>query len=108
MFLSSKDIPISYWSILVKKEVLIKEWIINPTKNDRYFIWDFDLIFRLYKNYNVSYLDKGILLYRKHENQITVTKDKQMLKDLFYVICFFYKRNIIKKKTLIYILKIIK
>jgi len=105
MFSSDKDIPISYWTILIKKNILIKEWIINPTKNKKYFIWDFDLIFRLYKNFNMNYLNEKILLYRKHNEQITFMKNKQMLKDLIDVIYFLYKRNIIKKDTLIFILK---
>lgn len=107
IFINGKNLPISYGTIFVKRNILLTNKIINPTSNDKYFIWDFDLIFRLLKLENIWYIDKRLLLYRKHDDQITLVRELQIKKDLIDIFNYFSKENIFSEKICNYIINII-
>lgn len=103
MFYNWKDLPISYWIIFIKKNLLLKEWLINPTVNKKYFIWDFDLICRIYNKYNIKYLNKWIYYYREHSNQIT-NNNELIFSELKYLFYFLFRKGYIKKEVFIFII----
>jgi len=107
-FLSNKWLPLSYWTIFIKSRVLKKIWIIKSTKNIKEFAGDVNLLFRLNLFANIRYLDDNLLLYRKHSKQITTINEKIIIDEFCQTLYYFYKNKMLKKSTLVCLLKIMK
>jgi len=99
LILKKNNLPISYGTIFIRKNILLEKWIINPTKNNKYSMWDFDLILRLFYENKTCILNKRLLLYRIHDWQDSYKKTNQTRKDLIEVIYFFYKKEYISRSV---------
>ncbi len=58
---------ISYSTLMIKKEVLVKEKIINTTNDKLFGVSDWDLFFRISTQYNCYWIEKSLTLYRRHQ-----------------------------------------
>lgn len=57
---------ISYSTLMIKKEILETEKIINPTNDKMYSVSDWDLFFRISTKYNCYWIEESLTLYRRH------------------------------------------
>jgi len=58
-----------YWSwssLMIKKDILQKEKILNPTNDKIYSVSDWDLFFRISNKYNCYWIEDSLTLYRRH------------------------------------------
>ena len=95
------NFQISYGSLFIKKSILDKEWFINPTNgNPEYFLWDFDLFLRLCSLYDTIWLKWWILRYRIHNQQITITREEEMIGYFLNVIDYFKNNHLICNKKI--------
>jgi len=79
-FIQQDIFYISYSTLMIKKDVLEQENIVNPTNDKLYSVSDWDLFFRISTKYPIYGVENSLTLYRRHGNN--VTSDKTNFSDL--------------------------
>jgi len=92
---------LSFWSLMYRKKFLKKIWIINPTDNPFYLLWDLDLFFRTIAQYPSYWEKRKLLRYRVHPDQVSITHQKQAEKDYRMVLRYLFKKWLLSKKDYI-------
>lgn len=70
---------ILYWSfstLMFKKDILLKEKIINSTSDKLYSVSDWDLFFRISTKYNCYWIEDSMTLYRRHNGNLTLNNER--------------------------------
>lgn len=92
----------SYSSLMIKKEILEKEKILNISENKLYSVSDWDLFFRISTKYPCYWMQESVTLYRKHQNNFSHQKSRKtqnpILRDMFLLIDFYKKQNILSQE----------
>ena len=91
---------------MIKKNVLDKEKIINPTNDKLYTVSDWDLFFRISTKYNCYWIKDSLTLYRRHSWNLSWQYLK-LFNDLEIQINEYKKNNFINDKLYNYKLSFI-
>ncbi len=100
IFIKYETFYLSYSSLMIKKDVLLDEKIINPTNDKLYSVSDWDLFFRISAKYNCYWIEDSLTLYRRHENNFSFSQNGKILFDLEKAISFYKETNFINKKEI--------
>lgn len=101
---------VSYSTLMIKKEILEKEKIVNPTDDKLYSVSDWDLFFRISTQYNCYWIEESFTLYRRHDCNIS-SNNLKLFNDLEIQINEYLKNWFINeylfniKLSFIYLLK---
>lgn len=96
-FIKNETFYWSYSTLMIKKEILEKEKILNPTTDKLYTVSDWDLFFRIATKYNCYWIEKSLTLYRRHEWNIS-SQYMKLFNDLEIQINEYLKTWFIDKK----------
>lgn len=93
----------SYSSLMIKKEILLKEKINNPTTDKLFTVSDWDLFFRISTKYNTYGIEESLTLYRRHAGNLSyqhlkLFQDLQLQLDI-YKYSWFINEKLYKFKT---------
>lgn len=70
-FISHETFYGSFSSLMIKKDVLETEKIINPTSDKLYSVSDWDLFFRISTKYPIYGFEESMTLYRRHSGNVS-------------------------------------
>jgi len=65
-FIKNETFYWSYSTLMIKKEILQKEKILNSTNDKLFTVSDWDLFFRISTKYNCYWIKESLTLYRRH------------------------------------------
>ena len=105
-FIKNETFYWSYSTLMIKKNVLDKEKIINPTNDKLYTVSDWDLFFRISTKYNCYWIKDSLTLYRRHSWNLSWQYLK-LFNDLEIQINEYKKNNFINDKLYNYKLSFI-
>ncbi len=72
--LARNPLMVSYSSIAIRKDVLERFLPIkNPTGSKMYAVSDYDLIFRIIQDNKVYWIEKSLIQYRRHQNNLSAS-----------------------------------
>ncbi|MDD5770331.1 MAG: glycosyltransferase [Candidatus Gracilibacteria bacterium] len=95
-FIKNETFYGSYSTLMIDKEVLQKERIINPTQDKLYSVSDWDLFFRISIKYNCYGIEESLTLYRRLESSVSRNNIK-LFNDLEIQIKEYLKSSFIDK-----------
>lgn len=99
-FLKNNIYYLSYSSLMIKKNILLKEKIINVPNNKLYSVSDWDLFFRISTKYRCYWTNETLTLYRRHKNNFSFSENWNIKRDLDILVNYYYNNNIINKNEL--------
>lgn len=97
-FIKKENFYLSYSSLMIKKDILNNEKILNLTWNKNFSVSDWDLFFRISTKYNIYWIEKSLTLYRKHLNNFS-WNIIYIIEDLERQINFYFDNKYIDVKT---------
>ena len=75
-FIKEENRYLSYSTLMIKKSVLEKEKISNPTNDKLFSASDRDLFFRIATKYPCYGIEDSLTLYRRHEESVSRNNQK--------------------------------
>lgn len=95
-FIKNETFYGSWSSLMIKKKIIEKEKIINPTNDKLWSVSDRDVFFRIAIKYKCYGISESLTLYRRHENSVSRNNQK-LFTDLQIQIQEYYKNWFINK-----------
>jgi len=89
--------PLSFWSLMFRRDYIVDLWILNASKNTWYFMWDLDLFYQTVAKYPSYWILEKILRYRVHPEQTLSCRTEEISQDSWYMLRDLFNKGMLSK-----------